>query len=168
MVSCLLSVCPTPSCCPFRRPPSPCFPVYSTTLAYISNHLTCWKPIDNRHTVIDIARMACGRVYVTVRCPSDHLSVYMSVCLSYRPRCSNVGLVCCCGPGGRKISIDCCTVGAQQQLRRSSTLVSSICEQCRVYSRRTILRRSIWTCSKCAQFYLKTFSDSGLSESLRG
>jgi len=25
--------------------------------------------------------------------------------------------VCCCGPGGQETSIDCCTTGAQQQMR---------------------------------------------------
>jgi len=25
--------------------------------------------------------------------------------------------VCCCGPGGQEISIDCCTAGGQQQRR---------------------------------------------------
>jgi len=28
--------------------------------------------------------------------------------------------VCCCGPGGQEISVDCCTAGGQQQPRRSS------------------------------------------------
>jgi len=27
--------------------------------------------------------------------------------------------VCCCGPGGQEISIDCCTADGQQQPRRS-------------------------------------------------
>ena len=30
--------------------------------------------------------------------------------------------VCCCGLGGQEISIDCCTAGAQQQLRAMCTL----------------------------------------------
>ena len=28
--------------------------------------------------------------------------------------------ICCCGPGGQEISIDCCTAGGQQQRRRST------------------------------------------------
>ena len=27
--------------------------------------------------------------------------------------------VCCCGPGGQEISIDCCTAGAQRQIANS-------------------------------------------------
>jgi len=31
--------------------------------------------------------------------------------------------VCCCGPGGQKISIDCCTAGVQRANAGSGTLV---------------------------------------------
>ena len=98
---------------------------------------------------IDTARIVCGRFYVTVRCPS--------VCL-YGPaidNCSSVRRVCCCGPGGQEVSIDCCTAGARQQRRRSSTAVSSKCEQCHVSSRRRTLNtfsRMGATSKKCVYF----------------
>jgi len=52
-----------------------------------------------------------SRVYVTVRC--------LSICLSQQgPTAANPLLqVCCCGPGGQEISVDCCTASAQQQRR---------------------------------------------------
>jgi len=53
-----------------------------------------------------------NEVYVSV----VRLSVRLSV--PTVDRCSSVRRVCCCGPGGREISIDCCTSGAQQQPRR--------------------------------------------------
>ena len=61
------------------------------------------------------------------------VSIRPSVSSSYRPL--HLQRVCCCGPGGQEISIDCCTAGARQQPRRSSTAASSKCEQCRVSSR---------------------------------
>ena len=82
---------------------------------------------------IDTARIACGRFYVTVRCPSVCLYGLAIV------NCSSVRRVCCCGPGGQEVSIDCCTAGARQQRRRSSTALSSKCEQCHVSSRRRTL-----------------------------
>jgi len=50
------------------------------------------------------------------------LSVRLSARLSVPSidRCSSVRQVCCCGPGGQEIAIDCCTAGAQQQLRAVS------------------------------------------------
>jgi len=58
-----------------------------------------------------------------------------SVCLSVPSgrRTPLLRRVCCCGPVGQKISIDCCTAGGQQQPRRS-TARSSICGQCHVVS----------------------------------
>ena len=46
-----------------------------------------------------------SRVYETVRCPSVCASVRLSVPFAH---CSSVRRVCCCGPGGEEISIDCC------------------------------------------------------------
>ena len=45
----------------------------------------------------------------------DAVSVRLSVCLSVPAidGCSSMRCVCCCGPGGQEISIDCCTAGAQ-------------------------------------------------------
>ena len=34
-------------------------------------------------SLIDAVRVVCGRVYVTVRCPSIYLAVCLSVCLSH-------------------------------------------------------------------------------------
>ena len=76
--------------------------------------------------VIDTTRRVCGRVYVTVRCPS-----FLVI-----ERCGSVRRVCCCGPAGCRISIDCWATSAQQQRRCSSTAGSSKGEQCHVYSRR--------------------------------
>ena len=68
-----------------------------------------------------------SRVYVTIGRPSVRLSVRpfvgLFVCPNIRPPYSS----------GQEISINCCTVGAQQQ-RRRSTALSSICEQCHVYT----------------------------------
>jgi len=57
--------------------------------------------------IIVTARTACGRVYVTVWCPSVRLSVCLSV--PAIDRCSSVRRVCCRGTGGQRVSIDCCT-----------------------------------------------------------
>ena len=52
-----------------------------------------------------------SRVCLTVRCPSACRS-------QHGPTSANQLLyVCCCWPGGQEISIDCCTVGAQQRRR---------------------------------------------------
>jgi len=60
-----------------------------------------------------------------------------SVCLSVPSDRRTLQLrVCCCGPGGQEISIDCCTAGGQQQ-RRRSTARSSKCGQCHVVSQGT-------------------------------
>jgi len=57
----------------------------------------------------DTSRIVCGRVYVTIRCPSVCLSVDPSFCPIYRPLqlCSSVRRVCCCGPRRQAMSIDC-------------------------------------------------------------
>ena len=71
----------------------------------------------------------------------------VSVLLSVFPAidcCSSMRRVCCCGPGGQEISIDCCTAGARQQRRRCSTAFSSKCEQCRVDSRRRRLNTDLF------------------------
>jgi len=67
-------------------------------------------PLLRNDSIIDTA--ACNGTV------STHLSVGLS-----RPsidRCSSVRRVCCCEPDGQEISIDCCTAGAQQQLRAVS------------------------------------------------
>ena len=52
-----------------------------------------------------------------------------SVCPSVPSGCRTpLQRVCCCGPPGQATSIDCCTTGGQQQLRRSK------CGQCHVLS----------------------------------
>ena len=44
-----------------------------------------------------------------------------SVPLQHGPTAANPLLqVCCCGPGGQEIWIDCCTAGAQQQRRANA------------------------------------------------
>ena len=51
-------------------------------------------------------------------------SVGSSVCpsISSSGLCTPLRRVCCCGPGGQEISIDCCTAGAQQQTASRVTL----------------------------------------------
>jgi len=75
-------------------------------VAHIPGHL-----LAAMSTVItDTAHMVCGRVCVTLRCPS--------VCLSHwstTARCS--GGFAAVGPAGRRCGlIDCCVAGAQQQM----------------------------------------------------
>jgi len=85
---------------------------------------------ENRIPVLLSYYWYCPRsmhVYVTVPCPSVRPSVPFA-------RCSSVLRVCCCGPGGREISIDCCTAGAAEARGRSSK-----CGQCHVYCSRTKL-----------------------------
>jgi len=53
-----------------------------------------------------------SRRYETVASPSLGPSV--------RPPPRPLRRVCCCGPGGREISISCCTAAAQQQMRTVS------------------------------------------------
>jgi len=64
--------------------------------------------------------LATGTVETCRRHGNGTVSVRLSVRLSVPSvdRCSSVRRVCCCGPGEREISIDCCTAGAQQQRRR--------------------------------------------------
>ena len=59
-----------------------------------------------------------SRVCVTVRCPSVCLSIPFA-------RCSSVRRVCCCGPGGWEISIDCCTAGAAAARRAAANAGSA-------------------------------------------
>ena len=56
--------------------------------------------------------------------------------------------------------IDCCTDGAQQQRRRSSTAVSSKGEQCHVYSRRRRLNTDLLYSATVLQRKSAKFSDN--------
>jgi len=58
-----------------------------------------------------------SRVHANIERPSVRPSVYLSVPYARR---TPLRRVCCCGPGGQEISIDCCATGGRQQLRRSS------------------------------------------------
>ena len=84
--------------------------------------------------VICTARIVCGAFLcngtASVRL-SVCLSVRLSVCLSCcGPAAANPLLrVCCCGPGGQEISIDCRTAGARQQ-----RCAAGECGQCHVVS----------------------------------
>ena len=85
--------------------------------------------------LIDTAVIVYVRVYVTVRCPSVSLSQL------YRP----LQRVCWRGPGRQEISIDFCTTGAQQHVRRtaarrSATKASSVTFQVAVEG----LVRYVW------------------------
>ena len=64
---------------------------------------------------IDTARIVCvaGSMKRPGACPS-RLSV------SSFGRRTPLQRVCCCGPGGQKILVDCCTAGAQEQMRSVS------------------------------------------------
>ena len=74
----------------------------------------------------------CSRVYLTVRCPS--------VCLSVRLSANPPLQVCCCGPGGQVISIDCCTAGAQL-----TAAAAPECGQCRLVSVRRKLNADLFS-----------------------
>ena len=80
----------------------------------------------------DTARIACDRLYVTVRC--------LFVCLSVPSidHGSSVRRACCCVPRCQATSIDC-----YSRRWRSSTVVSSKCEQCHVVSWRMKLNRLV-------------------------
>jgi len=74
------------------------------------------KELSLTSPVIDAARVVYmeSRVYETVRCPAGRLSV---------PTAANPLLqVCCCGPGGHGISINCCSSGVQLANAGSATL----------------------------------------------
>jgi len=86
---------------------------------------------------LDIAPIVCGKVYVTVRCPS--------VCLSVPAidRCSSVRRVCFCGPGGQDIQCIYRLLHGRRPAARhrssrahNSTAVGSKSDRCHVYSRR--------------------------------
>jgi len=62
---------------------------------------------------IGIAGMR-SKVDETVRCPSVRPSVCPSVCPTQNGTAANPLLqVCCCGPGGQEIAIDCCSSGVR-------------------------------------------------------
>ena len=71
---------------------------------------------------LSIAAAACGGFAAVGPAGGRYRSIAARPALSSsraaERRSSGVRRVCCCGPGGREISIDCCTSGAQQQLRR--------------------------------------------------
>ena len=93
---------------------------------------------DVRRRVIDSVRIVCGRVYVTVRCPSVCPSVCPFVCHSYWPL-QQRGRVCA-GDIDRLLHVG----------RPPATALSSKREeQCHVYSRRgrldTDLYSTVWS-----------------------
>ena len=65
--------------------------------------------------IIDPVCHVCGACKV---CEAVCLSVCPSVPSSGRH--TPLRRVCCCGPGGQEISIDCCIAGAHQQMRTVS------------------------------------------------
>ena len=88
------------------------------------------------------------RLTLTVCAPVCRSSVRPSVCLSVRLSVSSGRRSTplwdrCCGPGDQKISIDCCTAGGQQQLRRS-TARSSKCGECHAVSWRRKLNTDLF------------------------
>ena len=88
--------------------------------------------------LIDTACIVCDGVCVIVWCPSICLSV------SAVDRCSSLRQVCCCGPSGQRISIDCFTASSQQQWHHSSMVVSSKGKQCHVSSCRKRLNTDLF------------------------
>jgi len=82
-----------------------------------------------------------------------------SVCLSVPSfgRRLQLRRVCCCGPAGLEISIDCCTAGAQQQmravsrcqLRRLRLVRTSLTEQ----SAETLVRAVVSTTATACMLY---------------
>ena len=101
-----------------------------------------------------------SRVYETVRCPSVCASVRLSVPFAH---CSSVRRVCCCGPGGQEISIDCCRVrfrGLPIAVTWGTTLSSlhvAICRDiimfkhtCHEYSARPLWLS--WSCGSYAKW----------------
>ena len=82
------------------------------------------------------------------------LSVRLCPSVSLFGRRKPLRRVCCCGPGGQEISIDCHTAGAQQQMRAVSRcqltpeaehrlLVLIFVRTSDAYSDRFVLRRAI-------------------------
>jgi len=81
----------------------------------------------------------------TVPIVSAHFRCLLVLPAQYRVQCLSVRVsvpfvrstpllrVCCCGPSESEMLIDCCTAGAQQQPRRSTTR-SSKCGQFHVVS----------------------------------
>jgi len=63
-----------------------------------------------------------GRVYETVRCPSVRPPARLSVLVRSRSSKNTMLLVCCCGPGGQKILMDCCSSGLRWTNADSATL----------------------------------------------
>ena len=66
------------------------------------------------YQITDTVRVVCAAGVMKL----SH--VRLSVRPSVRPPPRPLRRVCCCGPGGREISISCCTAAAQQQMRTVS------------------------------------------------
>ena len=82
------------------------------TLGYLLAWLSNSGNIYYRQFV-DTAPIVCGKVYVTVRCPSVCPSVCLSQLSTAAAACGGFASV---GPADRiySVSTDCCTAGAQQ------------------------------------------------------
>ena len=83
------------------------------------------------------------------------LSVCLSACLSVQSgRRTPLLRVCCCGPGGQEISIDCCSSGgrlrAVARCQRSSTVhrPPNLCSSCLAVLY-LVVRRAVATPGRC-------------------
>ena len=88
-------------------------------VAHIPGHL-----LAAMSTVItDTARLVCGRVCVTLRCPSVCLFVRLFVPLI--DHCTLLRRVCCCGPGGQEMWIDWLLRGGRSAANVSRVTLSA-------------------------------------------
>jgi len=78
----------------------------------------CMHIHRNKLYIVDAARIVCGAG--SMKRYGVRLSVPAAIV-----RYSSVQRICCCGPGRQELSIYCCTAGARQQRRRSSTAKAS-------------------------------------------
>jgi len=86
---------------------------------------------------VDTARIVCGRMYVTVRCPS----VCPSACLIYPPLRRRVAAV---GPASRRYRSTAAAARRHSNMAHSSTALGSKCEQCHVVSWRRKLNTDLF------------------------
>jgi len=84
--------------------------------------------------------------------------ILSSVRLSVRPsrtsfsRPTPLRRVCCCGPGGQEISIDCCTAGARQRMRTLWAVVGSWTQTCLARSVAESRHGRLYICSASVSY----------------
>jgi len=69
----------------------------------------CKQPLWHcQHSILSRVYVTAGRLSVCLSDPSSHHTLLLQVC--------------CCGPDGQEISVDCCLTGGQEQLHCSSSM----------------------------------------------